>query len=465
MKCAVRVIIVVGLLGVLGWKIWEKVQEKRAVEAKMENGGHSTAAAVPVAIGAVKTETIRDIRMFTGTLRPDSEFRLAPKISGRLMSLTVRLGDPVKRGELIAELDSDEHARRLEEAQAELAVAQANAEKVRLDAALEDEELAQKVLQAEAELGIAKANVEECISNLNVAEREFERAKALRGKTIMSQSGLDEAEARYLAERARKQVAEAQVTEKEAALKSARVRLSQTQKNARVNELLLAQSQVAQQEAAVKSAEVQLSYTRIHAEWEGGSDVRYVGERFVDGGVMLTSNTPILNVVDISRLRAFIYVIERDYPLMKIGQDAVIMIDAYPDKTFSGRIARISHVLQETSRQALVEVEIPNEDLLLKPGMFARLEIEFAEHESAVVIPRAALVRYRDQQGVFSVDENGQTVKFIPVRSGIVTTNLIEILEPPLTGMVVTLGHHLLSDGASIFVSTFGADSGSTEEQ
>lgn len=463
MKRVLLAVVVVALLGALGWRIWEKIGEKRSQAAAKEGGGRR-GGVVPVAVEPVRRETIRDIRTFTGTLRPDSEYVVAPKISGRLRTLAVRLGDPVKRGQLIAELDPEELTRRVEQAQAELAVAKANVEKVRLDAELEDQELTQKAVQVEAELGISQANVAEAASNLKVAEREFERAQTLRGKTIMSQSGFEEAEAQYLAAKARSQVALAQVAEREAALKSAQVRLSETQKSARANELLLARSQVAQQEAAVKSAEVQLAYTRICAEWEGGEGDRYVGSRFVDEGAMLTSNTPILSVVNITTLRAFIYVIERDYPQIKVGQEAAVTTDAYPDRTFVGRIARISQVLQETSRQALVEVEIPNADLQLKPGMFVRLAIEFAEHSDATVVPREAVVRHGDQQGVFVIDETGAAVRFVAVKTGIGNSASVEVLDPPLSGSVVTLGHHLLSDGAAVVISTYSAAAPTTGE-
>lgn len=459
MKRVVAFLTVAAVLGFLGWRIWEKVQEKRAQGTAQNGGGRRGGGVVPVVVEPVRRETIRDVRLFTGTLRPDSEFDLAPKIAGRLKTLTVRLGEPVKHGQLIAELGAEEHVRRLEEAQAALEVARANAEKVRLDAELEDQELGQRVVRAEAELGIARAAVMESMSNRNVAEREYERAKALREKTIMSQSGLDEAEAQYQVATAREEVARAQVAEKEAALASARVRLSETQKSARHHELLLARAQVAQKVAAVKSAEVQLAYTRIVAEWEGDPRDRYVGRRYVDDGAMLTSSIPVISVVDLGRLRALIYVIERDYPLIRVGQEAEVSTDAYPGKTFKGRIARISQVLQETSRQALVEVEIENGDMLLKPGMFVRLALEFAKHEDATVVPRAALVRHNDRQGVFRLDEAGGTVRFVPVRAGILGGESVEVLEPPLDGSVVTLGHHLLSDGAAVVVSTFSGNS------
>lgn len=461
MKRIFAALIACALIGVLAYGIHEKVKGRAAASGGSRGpggGGRAGDRAVAVAVEPIRTITIRDVRLFTGTLRPNSEFQVAPKISGRLAKLTLQVGDPVKRGQLIAELDDAEYMRRVEQALAEVEVAKVTAEKVRLGAVLEDEELVQKVTQAEAELGIAKANVEECSSNLNVAQREYERAKALRGKTILSESGLDEAEANYLVKKARREVALAQVAAREAALKAAKVRLSDTQRNARANDLKLAQAQVAQKAACLKSVEVQLGYTKIYTGWNERSDVRYVGDRFVDEGAMLAANMPLLSIVEIDKLRAFIHVIERDYPFMAVGQAASITTDAYPGETFLGHILRISNVLRETSRQACVEVAIPNQDLRLKPGMFVRLEIEFAKHENATVVPRTALVQRDDRPGLFVVDETSKTARLTAVRLGILNGKWAEILEPAISGSVVTMGHHLLSDGAPVIIPEFSAN-------
>ena len=203
-----------------------------------------------------------------------------------------------------------------------------------LIAVLEDDEYAQQVEQARAELSVAKANLEEQQSALKAAQREFERIKTLHGKKIASDSELDAGQSKHEVQAAKVKVAMAQVEQKEAALQTAKVRLS---------------------------------YTKIRASWHDGDESRVVGERFVDEGAMLTSNAPIVSICDISTLTAVIFVIERDYPKVQIGQPATVTIDAYPDRLVRGKIVRVAPVLQNTSRQARVEVEIPNPDRLIKP--------------------------------------------------------------------------------------------------
>jgi multidrug efflux pump subunit AcrA (membrane-fusion protein) len=115
-----------------------------------------------------------------------------------------------------------------------------------------------------------------------------------------------------------------------------------------------------------------------------------VPERFVDEGSMMAPNTAIVSVLDIGALTAVIHVIERDYPKIKVGQAATVIADAFPGKAFTGRIIRVAPLLKETSRQARVEIEIPNRESLLAPGMFVRVEIDFSRHDDATLIPLSA---------------------------------------------------------------------------
>ncbi len=111
-----------------------------------------------------------------------------------------------------------------------------------------------------------------------------------------------------------------------------------------------------------------------------------------------------------------------------------------------------SPLLKETSRQARAEIEISNPDILLKPGMFVRVRIEFDRHDNATVIPVSSLVNRDGRQGVFLADPKEMKAVFVPVTVGLVSGDLAEILDPPLTGSIVTMGQHLLEDGGSIIL-------------
>ncbi|MBN1916345.1 MAG: efflux RND transporter periplasmic adaptor subunit [Verrucomicrobia bacterium] len=379
MKRAITAVIVLAVLGLIGWRIYSKVT---ADEDSDRGRGQR---AVPIEATPVRQQTIRDIAEFTGSLLPKSQFIVAPKIPGRLEKLLVNIGDLVKDNSQIASLDSEEYA--------------------------------QQVAQATAQLDVSRANLVDAASELDAADRDFKRVKELREQKVASEAELDQAEARYRTAQAKQQVAEAQIKQREAELRAANARLA---------------------------------YTQIEVSWDDGDTPRVVAERFVDEGAMLKANDPIVSIVDVSSVIAVLYVIERDFPQISSGRVISIITDAYPNKEFTGEIVRRAPVLKTESRQARVEIEIPNPERLLAPGMFARVRIQFAEHDNAIVVPATCLVRRDDKQGVFVVDTEQMKARFVPVTTGIIEGNLIEILEPQLDGLVVTLGQHLIEDGAGV---------------
>ena len=373
------IVAIVVVTTLIGWQIYQKMSLSTKRPFRQQN------LSVAVEVTPVKKTTIREIGIFTGTVLPDSRFIVAPKVAGKLEKLFVNIGDEVTRGELIAVLDDDEYV--------------------------------QQVDQARAELDVARAIMEEKRSGLNLARREFERAKALREKKIVSESELDAAEAQYKAALAKQKVVVAQVAQKKSELKTTQVRQA---------------------------------YTRIKASWENGNEPRVVGERFVDEGAMLTANAPIASIIDIRTLKAVIHVIERDYPRVRAGQGAVITTDAYPDRIFTGTIERIAPILKEAARQARVEINVPNPDKLLKPGMFVRVQIEFDRHDNATVVPVNALIKSNGLRSVYLADTEKMRAKLITVEVGIISGDTAEIVKPAISGLVVTVGQHLLEDGSAI---------------
>lgn len=383
MKKAIILAVILVVLALISWRIYLVFSEGQGP------GRGPRAMVVPVEVEPVGRKTVRDIGEFSGTLLPKSQFSIAPKVPGRLEKLLVNIGDTVENGDLIAVLDSEEYA--------------------------------QQVAQAKAELEVSQANLADSKSALDIAAREYERAKDLLEQKIASATELDEALARYSAAKAKHDVSEAQIKQKDAAL---------------------------------KAAEVRLSYTQIRAYWDVEDDKRRtVAERFEEEGNMLRSNDPIVSIVDLSSVRAIIYVVEMDFPDIRVGQPATITTDAYGDKLFTGTVERRAPVLKEESRQARVEIEIPNVDGLLAPGMYVRARIQFAEHKNVTVVPQTSLARRDGQQGVFLADMQEMKAHFTPVEVGIVDGEWVEIIRPELEGMVVTVGQHLLEEGSSIAVS------------
>ncbi len=364
----------------------------------VKNGGKGV---VPVEVADVQQGPLSLRRTFSGTIEARAQFTVAPKINGRIRSVLVEVSDNVSRGQTVVQL--------------------------------EDAEFRQAVLEAEARLAVAEANRDESVSNLEIAQRELDRIKILFDRGIASESSFDTAQAKYLTSLAAVKVAEANLRREEATLKSARIRLG---------------------------------YASVKAEWKKGDDDRTVAERYIDEGNTVAANTSLLSIVEIDPVLAIIQVTEKDYPLIRLGQVVKVRTDAYPTSTFSGKVIRISPIFRESSRQARMEIEVANPEYLLKPGMFSRCTLELEQVEKALSVPQMAITKRNDQIGVFRLTDDEQAVEWIAVKVGITSGDQVQIIEPSLSGKVITLGQLFIEDGSLVRVAgTYAMTKGGTVSQ
>jgi RND family efflux transporter MFP subunit len=166
-----------------------------------------------------------------------------------------------------------------------------------------------------------------------------------------------------------------------------------------------------------------------------------------------------VSVVDIQTVRIVANLVERDLGRVSTGMDAAVNVDAFPGEVFKGRVARIAPVLDPATRTAQMEVEIPNADFRLKPGMYARVEFTVRQHDDALIAPRNAIVDIDGIRGVF-VAEN-KVAKFRPVQMGIVQGDKTEVLSGVNENdSVVTTGAAALRDGDPIQLVSQGGRQG-----
>ena len=351
---------------------------------KSAGGGQQQSQRLPVAVevDSVRIGPIQEVRKFTGSVYPYYQYVVAPKVSGRILEIRKRIGDAVELGEVVARID--------------------------------DAEYQQAVLEAGANLRIAQAALSEAQSQFSLTSQERERVQSLQKKGIASPSELDAAVTNHDAQQSR---------------------------------LKLTQAQVEQREAALKSAQIRLSYTVLAATEPG-----LVGERFVDEGSLLTANAPVITIIGIDNVIIRTAIIERDYGRIHIGQRTDVSVDAFPSNIFHGKVTRIAPMLQQSSRMAEMEIEVVNDSIILKPGMFAHVQVVLNEKEAAQIVSSRAVVSREGQKGVFTVDRGNNTATYTPVNVGIVASEYTEILSPPLNGLVVTLGQHLLADGSPVIL-------------
>ena len=329
-----------------------------------------------------------DIRLsYTADITPNQLVNVFSRVDGYIAKLYVDKGDFVKANQLLVEIDHQDYIHAVNQAKANLAAAHA------------------KVTQQEATVRNARLTLD--------------RMQALIKDQFVSQQDLDNA---------------------------------QVNTDAAVAALESLRAQMKQMEVALAQAETNLAYSYIRAPFAG-----YVAERnldlgaYVTGAATSTSTTSrgILNLHDIETVRTLIEIVEKDVPLVQIGQKAEVRAEAYPNRVFEGTVTRIVQALNRATRTMTVEVDLPNNDHMLKGGMFARVEVLVGKHQNAVQIPIDAVSRLEDMQYVYIV-RDGKAER-VPVEIGARDENLVEVITG-LTGseQVIVSGKDLVHDGTPV---------------
>ena len=320
-------------------------------------GGGFPRVPMTVELGMVKRGDLAAHLTVVGNLIGLQTVDVAPRTAGRLLSVNVQMGDPVRRGQVIARV--------------------------------EDREIVEQVRAAEASQEVAKATIRQREADLNVSQLNFERSKNLFSRGLLAKQALDDAESRYLAS---------------------------------VAQLDLSKAQLSQNDARLQELRINLQNTTVSSPVDG-----FVGKRNVDPGAMVSNNTAIVSVVDISRLKLIVNVVEKDLRMVTAGDIGIVEVDAYPGEKFNGRIARVAPVLDPATRTASIEIEIPNGDGRLKPGMYARISLTVEERKNALVAPKNAVIDFEDKRGVWMPNDEKRAT-FVPVTLGIEGTSDIEIV-------------------------------------
>lgn len=326
---------------------------------------------------------------------------VAAKVGGRLVRLAVREGDRAGAGALIAELASDqakaqleqaEHAlhtarEQLAEAQARVRSAGRQAEGAEIAVTLADRESRARVGEAGAALGAARARLGQAEASLERAGNDYARYRRLFAEELIAAQQLDEAKAADAVARASVEAARRQVAQAEEALALARtsqVTVELRQKEAqtaaeRFEEALAAvetaRAQIQSAEAGRRLARANLNDTRVVAPFAGT-----VLRKLVEAGEVVAAGTPLVTLVDLSKLHAKVYVAEADIGKVKVGDLARVYTDAFPERYFAATVSEVSqqaeftprdvHMKDERVKQVFaVKLAIENAGGVLKPGM------------------------------------------------------------------------------------------------
>jgi RND family efflux transporter MFP subunit len=195
------------------------------------------------------------------------------------------------------------------------------------------------------------------------------------------------------------------------------------------------------------AASTRLSYSRIVAPFGG-----IITKRFLDPGALVTANNSTLFILmNLDSVKIIVNVPEKDVPFVYQIRTALVTLDALPDKEFNGRVTRFSEAIDLSTRTMAIQIEIANRSHIIKPGMFATIQMTLAEHQNAITVPTNALLKDEIGQYIYALDE--KKVKRIRVQTGVEQVERTEIISG-LTGdeTIITVGQQFVKDGGQVTV-------------
>lgn len=211
-----------------------------------------------------------------------------------------------------------------------------------------------------------------------------------------------------------------------------------------------------------------LEYTKVYAPFEG-----VITARFADPGALIqaatgsaTQSAPLFTIMDMETVRIYLNVPQEAAYLAKPGVPATLAARERPGEDLKASITRTTEALDPATRTLLVEIDVPNKDRKLQPGMFVNVTLYLEQHANALAIPPAAIVSSKNgkEKSVFVVDQG--KAKLVPIQTGIDDGVWVEVVEG-LTGSeeVVVVGKGGLNDGQVVRASTYNLPPGKPARQ
>jgi HlyD family secretion protein len=306
----------------------------------------------------------------TGKIEPITKVEIKSKASGIVKKLYVDYGDKVKKGQTLAELDKEEIQARVAQARAQLEASSASLNGTRAD--------------------LERAKVDAEGPDVPLLKRAYVRAQGMAKEGVVSASALDDAQKNYEMSLNKQNVSKAQ-------LQVLQAKIGQ------------AQGQVAQDRANLKQLEEQLGYTTVESPIDGivlSRDVE-IGDAVSSILVLGSSATLVMTLGDTSEVYVKGKVDESDIGKVYLGQPARIKVESFKDKTFTGKVTKISPMGVEKDNVTTFEVRVSinNPEGVLKAMMTANAEIILEEHKGVLQIPEGSIIYDKDKKASVEVPD------------------------------------------------------------
>jgi len=371
-----------------------------------EQAGGPKKAAKPVKAEAVRQESVRRTLEVVGTLAAEDQVTVSSEVDGVVRRVLADLGDRVKSGQSLVELDREKLQYNLDQQRA------AHARTLTKYGAAESDNLP----RIEDTPDVRRAAAE-----MAQAQQGFQRATELHKRQLISEQTRDDAETT--------------------------LRLKRAAYDSSLQEAKNLRADIDASGAALKLAERQLRDASIRAPFDG-----YIQQRMVSIGELVKAQMPVMTVVRVDPLKLLSEIPERMAPWVKVGQPLTLLVDAFPDKRFAATVSRISPAVNTQTRTFAFEGLAPNAEALLKPGTFARVRLETSLIEQVMTIPYGAMQYRYGVYRAFAVE--GDRLEARELKTGDRIGDRMEILDGLKSAdRVAVTDVDTLTDGMTIAVT------------
>jgi multidrug efflux pump subunit AcrA (membrane-fusion protein) len=386
-----------------------------------------------VQVTAVTQNTIRRIVRGDGILYPLDQANVVPKITAPVMKFYVRRGDHVKEGQLVAELENRDLVSAATEAKTGIDVAESNLR------ATEGSTIPEAVVKAQTDLEAARQARDNAKKVLDSREQLFKDG-ALAGRQV------DESRLAY--------------TQAQTQYQAAEEHLKTLQNVGKEEQSKTAAAQVQTAKAHYQSQEAQVAYSRVASPIAG-----VVADRPLNEGDVAAPGSPLMNIMNISRVVARVNVPQADAPFVKVGQTAMIT-QTDNGEPVEGKVTVVSPSTDPNTTTVQVWVEIVNTGERVKPGTTVHAAIVTEEHKAASVVPAAAILP-GEEGGTAVLTVTADSVAHTrAVKVGIRDGNQVEVLSGVNPGdEVVVVGGLGVDDKTKVKVVTTAVEESDDEDQ
>jgi RND family efflux transporter MFP subunit len=370
-------------------------------------------APVPVRVAPVMARDLQRTVESVGTLFPYEEVIISSEIEGPVVEVTADLGDRVAQGQVLVRVSDEEQRYLLAQNEAQL---RQSLERLGLQ---NDNDRLRDIKEA--------PEVRRAVAELFDAEQRFKRVRSLVDQGIGSRQDLDQAQARYQS--------------------------LQAEYDVTLNQARNLVQEVERFKAAVNLQRKKLRDTSIRAPFTA-----YVKERRVNVGQTVESNTPVFSLVKTDPIRLRIEVPERMAPWIKVGQIANVNVEAFQERSFQGKVWRISPTVEQSKRTFIVEALIANPSGDLKPGFYAKARIRTDKVDRIRLIPRDSVNYVFGSNKAYVVREGG-VIEARDVKLGDIFGPDVEVIEGVKEGERVAASEvNRLDTGSRVRVQEGQAD-------